>query len=193
MDGLFRCGRDRCALGCSCDVPQGRAIAGGGRHTVGQFGWRKSTYSDDDGTCVEVACDTFRVSVRDSKGRHGGILNFSGGTWHASIASLEAQVGLGDTTHQSDRGEVRAVDAPGSGGSAHLPASAGRSPSGWRHARGSLLAYCLASGCVATLAGAGVSVLAQGSTAKRVAWVTVMVLTSVASGIWRAATSRKAA
>ncbi|WP_432197024.1 DUF397 domain-containing protein [Streptomyces sp. bgisy027] len=161
---------------------------------MGEFGWRKSTYSDDAGTCVEVACDALRVSVRDSKGRHGSILKFSEGTWRAFVSSLEAQVELsGDTTNQSDRGEVRAVGLPGHGGSTHLPATAGRSPSGWRHARGGLLAYCLASGGVATLAGAGASVLVQDSTAKRFAWVTVMVLASVASGIWRATTSRKRA
>lgn len=48
--------------------------------------WRKSTYSGDQGNCVEVAeaNDDSRL-VRDTKKREGGTLRFSAEEWRAFI------------------------------------------------------------------------------------------------------------
>ncbi|UNO39425.1 DUF397 domain-containing protein [Streptomyces sp. MST-110588] len=47
-----------------------------------QLRWFKSTYSGPDGgDCIEVAVDTTRVLVRDSKDAHGPRLRFSSASW----------------------------------------------------------------------------------------------------------------
>jgi len=43
--------------------------------------WRKSSYSDNGGECVEVAEDTRRVLVRDTKDRTGPMLRFTPEAW----------------------------------------------------------------------------------------------------------------
>jgi len=44
--------------------------------------WRKSSYSDNGGNCVEVADDTHYVLVRDTKDHgRGPVLSFPAGTW----------------------------------------------------------------------------------------------------------------
>ncbi len=43
--------------------------------------WRKSSYSGGEGNCVEVAGDSRRVLVRDSKNSAGAVLRFSAGAW----------------------------------------------------------------------------------------------------------------
>jgi hypothetical protein len=44
--------------------------------------WRTSTYTGNGGgNCVEVANDTSRVLVRDTKDRDGGTLAFTVGAW----------------------------------------------------------------------------------------------------------------
>lgn len=51
--------------------------------------WRKSTYSSDDGNCVEVAdLDGGARAVRDSKNPDGGHLTFTGSEWAAFTAGI---------------------------------------------------------------------------------------------------------
>ena len=54
--------------------------------------WRKSTYSNNGGNCVEVAClDDGRVAVRDSKaGSAGPVLLFLAGEWDAFVRGMKA-------------------------------------------------------------------------------------------------------
>ena len=50
--------------------------------------WRKASYSNGSGDCVEVA-DTARVVlVRDTKDLDGGTLTFSAAAWERFTASL---------------------------------------------------------------------------------------------------------
>jgi Domain of unknown function (DUF397) len=52
------------------------------------LGWRKASYSNGSGDCVEVA-DTARVVlVRDTTDRDGGTLAFSAAAWERFTASL---------------------------------------------------------------------------------------------------------
>lgn len=43
--------------------------------------WRKSSYSDNGGECIEVADQTRRVLVRDTKDRCGPTLRFTPEAW----------------------------------------------------------------------------------------------------------------
>ena len=52
--------------------------------------WRTSTYSGTNGACVEVARNlTDVVAVRDSKGRDGPVLAFSPEEWQAFTAAVK--------------------------------------------------------------------------------------------------------
>jgi hypothetical protein len=50
--------------------------------------WRKSSYSDNDGNCVEVAIAAPEVGVRDTKDRAAGQLAVTGSAWEALLASV---------------------------------------------------------------------------------------------------------
>ncbi|WP_328957276.1 DUF397 domain-containing protein [Kitasatospora purpeofusca] len=53
--------------------------------------WRKSTYSDGDGDCIEVSESlTDMVPVRDSKDPHGPTLAFTTTAWASFLAALRA-------------------------------------------------------------------------------------------------------
>jgi hypothetical protein len=52
--------------------------------------WRKSSYSNGSGACVEVAGLADRMAVRDSKDRGGAALAFGRTEWKAFLASLAA-------------------------------------------------------------------------------------------------------
>ena len=53
--------------------------------------WRKSTYSSDDGNCVEVAdLDGGARAVRDSKDPTGAHLMFTGAEWAAFTTGVRA-------------------------------------------------------------------------------------------------------
>ncbi|SDT81677.1 protein of unknown function [Streptomyces sp. TLI_053] len=53
--------------------------------------WRRSSHSDNGGTCVEVTADfPGLVPVRDSKDPAGPVLVFPADTWSAFIAGVQA-------------------------------------------------------------------------------------------------------
>ncbi len=53
--------------------------------------WRKSSYSSQDGNCVEVGRNLpGQVAVRDSKDPDGAKLTVSHETWRAFISGLHA-------------------------------------------------------------------------------------------------------
>jgi hypothetical protein len=53
--------------------------------------WRKSSYSGDDGNCVEVASTGDGVAVRDSNsGSAGPVLTFSLDEWDAFIRGAKS-------------------------------------------------------------------------------------------------------
>jgi hypothetical protein len=52
--------------------------------------WRKSSYSSDDGNCVEVADLGAHRAVRDSKKPTGGHLTFPRDQWAAFTAGVRA-------------------------------------------------------------------------------------------------------
>ncbi|MFF8773290.1 DUF397 domain-containing protein [Kitasatospora sp. NPDC015120] len=59
--------------------------------TLATAQWRKSTYSNNGGTCVEVAPDfPGLVPVRDSKDPHGPALLFPSDAWRSFVTAVRA-------------------------------------------------------------------------------------------------------
>jgi Domain of unknown function (DUF397) len=52
--------------------------------------WHKSTYSSNQGECVEVAGLSSGLVVRDSKNRNGAVLSFTAAQWSAFVAGVGA-------------------------------------------------------------------------------------------------------
>jgi hypothetical protein len=53
--------------------------------------WRKSSYSDSGGACVETAVlPDRRVALRDSKQPDGVILLYTAGEWSAFVTGVKA-------------------------------------------------------------------------------------------------------
>jgi len=52
--------------------------------------WYKSTFSDGQGSCVEVRASADSVAVRDTKDRGGPSLGFTPDEWRAFIAGAKA-------------------------------------------------------------------------------------------------------
>ncbi|TQL24150.1 DUF397 domain-containing protein [Streptomyces sp. SLBN-134] len=51
--------------------------------------WFKSSYSSGEGgACVEIACDSLAIHVRDSKERGGPRLAFARSAWAGFVAGL---------------------------------------------------------------------------------------------------------
>jgi hypothetical protein len=50
--------------------------------------WFKSSYSTNNGECVEVAFTGNRVAARDSKNPSGPVLSFPAGAWQAMLKGL---------------------------------------------------------------------------------------------------------
>jgi Domain of unknown function (DUF397) len=57
-------------------------------NTMGYHDWRKASYSNGSGSCIETASSTGTVAVRDTTDRDGGTLVFTAGTWHAFLGTL---------------------------------------------------------------------------------------------------------
>ncbi|HEY8372945.1 MAG TPA: DUF397 domain-containing protein [Pseudonocardiaceae bacterium] len=55
-------------------------------HTV----WKKSSYSDNLGNCVETALLPDGTAVRDSKNPSGPVLHFSAPVWQAFLSRAKA-------------------------------------------------------------------------------------------------------
>ena len=58
--------------------------------------WRKSSYSGDQGNCVEVADRDNRVMVRDTKNRAGAMLRFTPAVWRAFTVQVKGKRSLTD-------------------------------------------------------------------------------------------------
>ena len=50
--------------------------------------WRKASYSNGSGSCVETASDGCVVAVRDTTNRHCGTLVFSANVWQDFVTGL---------------------------------------------------------------------------------------------------------
>lgn len=57
-----------------------------GGHLMTPLDWRKSSFSADTASCVEVARHGDIVLVRDSKDPDGPVLQFTPDEWHAFLA-----------------------------------------------------------------------------------------------------------
>jgi hypothetical protein len=51
--------------------------------------WRKSSYSNPSGNCVEAADLPGGIALRDSRFPDGPALVFAGAAWHAFLAGLK--------------------------------------------------------------------------------------------------------
>jgi hypothetical protein len=52
---------------------------------AGDLVWRKTSYSNGDGECVEVAPMNGRIAIRDSKNPSGPLLNYSAAEWRSFL------------------------------------------------------------------------------------------------------------
>lgn len=53
--------------------------------------WRKSSYSDGTGNCVEVASPDHVIAVRDTRqASHGPVLKFSEAAWRRFLAETKS-------------------------------------------------------------------------------------------------------
>lgn len=59
--------------------------------------WRKSSYSGNNGTCVEVAFSGGGVAARDSKDPDGGVLVFDRPVWGRFLAAIESNTFTGSS------------------------------------------------------------------------------------------------
>jgi hypothetical protein len=57
--------------------------------------WRKSSYSGDQGNCVEVADNDSRVIVRDTTDQAGPTLRFTPNAWRRLVNQVKHDVSLG--------------------------------------------------------------------------------------------------
>jgi len=53
------------------------------------FGWRKASYSNGSGNCVETASGNGAVLVRDTTDRGGAVLNFTAAAWREFTGALK--------------------------------------------------------------------------------------------------------
>lgn len=58
---------------------------------IRQFsGWKKSSYSNGGGNCVEVGTSAAHVGIRDTKDRDGGTLAVPADGWAAFLSGVKA-------------------------------------------------------------------------------------------------------
>jgi Domain of unknown function (DUF397) len=57
--------------------------------------WRKSSYSDNGGECVDVGQSADDVLVRDTQDRTGPELRFSPGAWRRFTGQMKRSLGAG--------------------------------------------------------------------------------------------------
>lgn len=50
--------------------------------------WRKSSFSGQNGSCIETASNSGIVLVRDTTNRNGGTLSFSADAWRTFLGTL---------------------------------------------------------------------------------------------------------
>jgi hypothetical protein len=50
--------------------------------------WRKSSFSGQNGSCVETASNSGVVLVRDTTNRNGGTLSFTADAWRTFLGTL---------------------------------------------------------------------------------------------------------
>jgi hypothetical protein len=50
--------------------------------------WRKASYSNGSGNCVEIADTARAVVVRDTTDRDGGTLTFTADAWQSFLGTL---------------------------------------------------------------------------------------------------------
>jgi hypothetical protein len=75
--------------------------------------WRKSSYSDNGGECVEVGRSAGSVLVRDTKARgRGPVLGFAPAAWRRFAEQLKRSLALGPPARHSYRGHSRVEGAP---------------------------------------------------------------------------------
>ncbi|WP_204456131.1 DUF397 domain-containing protein [Actinokineospora baliensis] len=55
--------------------------------------WRKSSFSVENGQCVELAALTDGLAIRDSKNPTGGALRFPASSWRAARAAIAVTSG----------------------------------------------------------------------------------------------------
>jgi hypothetical protein len=58
-----------------------------GREITGA--WRKSSYSDTNGNCVETASGNGAIMVRDAKDQGGAVLSVPSGAWQTFTDKLK--------------------------------------------------------------------------------------------------------
>jgi hypothetical protein len=51
--------------------------------------WRKPSYSNGSGQCVETASNARTIAVRDTADRNGGTLTFTADAWQAFTGLLK--------------------------------------------------------------------------------------------------------
>lgn len=51
--------------------------------------WRKASFSNGSGSCVETASKAGTIAVRDTTNRDGGTLTFSAEVWQTFVGGLK--------------------------------------------------------------------------------------------------------